>query len=140
MIPLLCHLLGDYFIQSDWMAIRKTKRSWICAVHVLLYTSVFAGAMALGLLRWSVPALMVVYATHFLIDRFYLSRYICYAKNFMAPKSWWYSWEDGKMTGYLIGDHAKDPRCKPAFIAVWLMIITDNSMHIAFNYFALRHL
>jgi len=31
------HLIGDYLIQNDWMALNKKKNSWICLVHVLTY-------------------------------------------------------------------------------------------------------
>ncbi len=96
--------------------------------------------MLTGLLPLKWLALITIYATHYLIDRTYPARYICYVKNFMAPKSWWYAWEDAKATGYLIGERSPDPRHKPAFMAVWLMIIVDNTLHIAINYFALRYL
>ena len=33
---LLCHAVGDYVLQSDWMANTKTKRSVACLVHVLI--------------------------------------------------------------------------------------------------------
>ena len=140
MIALLCHLLGDYFLQSDWMAINKTKHSLPCLLHGLVYTAVFAVAMAAGLLPWSWIALAVIGGTHTLIDRTYPAKYICYVKNFMAPRSWWRPWKDCSATGYLIGDPTKDPVAKPPWMAVWLMIIVDNTLHIAINYFALKHL
>jgi hypothetical protein len=31
------HMIGDYLIQTDWMAAGKKRSSWICAVHVLTY-------------------------------------------------------------------------------------------------------
>ncbi len=30
---LLAHLVGDYLIQSDWMATEKVKRWWPAIVH-----------------------------------------------------------------------------------------------------------
>ncbi|WP_205679869.1 DUF3307 domain-containing protein [Paenarthrobacter ureafaciens] len=30
---LLAHLIGDYLIQSDWMASEKTKRWWPAIAH-----------------------------------------------------------------------------------------------------------
>lgn len=33
----LAHFIGDYLIQSDWMAVGKKKNSWICLVHVVTY-------------------------------------------------------------------------------------------------------
>lgn len=34
---LLAHLVGDYLIQSDWMANEKTKRWWPAWAHALTY-------------------------------------------------------------------------------------------------------
>ena len=31
------HLIGDYILQSDWMATGKKKYWWIAMVHVLFY-------------------------------------------------------------------------------------------------------
>ncbi len=38
---LLCHAIGDYVIQSDWMANEKTKRSLAALAHVLTYAVPF---------------------------------------------------------------------------------------------------
>jgi hypothetical protein len=35
---ILAHLVGDYLIQSDWMANEKTKRWWPAIAHGLTYT------------------------------------------------------------------------------------------------------
>lgn len=61
---LIGHLIGDYLLQNDWMAVNKKKRTWPCLVHVLLYTA------AIGLLTWW-PwwALLIVAVTHFIQDR-----------------------------------------------------------------------
>jgi len=125
-------LLGDYFFQSDYMANEKTKRSWPAVAHVLTYTIPFAGAMALKLLPWSWVALATICVTHFFIDRFRLARYVCYVKNFLAPRGWWYPWAECNGTGY-----HKD---RPPWMTVWLLIITDNTMHLIINYFALKYL
>lgn len=33
----LAHMVGDYLIQSDWMAQEKTKRWWPAIAHALTY-------------------------------------------------------------------------------------------------------
>jgi len=137
MNALLAHILGDYFLQSSWMAMNKTKKTWICAIHVLIYTACFAFFMALGLLSWSWKALAVIGGTHFVIDRLYLARYVGYAKNFLAPASWRFPWSRCRLTGYNMDGWPLDEKATAPFVAVWLMIITDNAMHIAINHFAL---
>jgi len=77
---LLCHLVGDYLLQSDWQAQEKTKSSVPAAAHALSYSLPFL------FITRSLPALAFIILTHFLIDRFRLARYVCWAKNFLAPK------------------------------------------------------
>jgi hypothetical protein len=57
------HLIGDYLIQNDWMAVGKKKRSWICAVHVLAYLVPF---LFCGLSWWQ---LALIGVEHFIQDR-----------------------------------------------------------------------
>lgn len=123
MIQLILHLVGDYITQSHWMASRKTSSTWAAFVHATIYSAPF----------WFIAgykALLAIWATHLLIDRFRLARYIVFAKNMMGwplPK-----WDDCKATGY--------PSAVPAWLAVWLLIIADNTLHLAINYASLRWL
>lgn len=123
---LLAHAVGDYVLQSDWMANEKTKKTTVAFVHAIVYTLPFL------FLTQSPLALAVICVTHALIDRFRLAKYVAYAKNFLAPKSYHYKWEDCSGTGY-----HKD---RPPFLAVWLLIITDNIMHVLINALALTYL
>lgn len=118
---ILAHLVGDYIIQSDWMAAEKTKRSIAAVVHAVTYTVPFL------FLTWSPAALAFIAGTHFVIDRWRLARYVCWAKN--IP---WKPWADCAATGY--------PSDKPAWLAVWLLIIADNTLHLICNAAALRWL
>lgn len=108
---LVAHLVGDYIIQSDWMANEKTKRSFAAAVHAITY------ALPFLFITTGVAALAVIISTHFVIDRWRLARYVCWVKNgCKGPIT---------ATGY-----SED---KPAWLAVWLLIIADNTMHIVIN-------
>jgi hypothetical protein len=126
MEQLILHLFGDYVTQSDWMANEKTKSSIAAGAHALVYAAPFL------LLKPSPLALAVILGTHFFIDRFRLARYVVYAKNWIAPTRYWYAWADCRGTGY----HSD----RPAWLAVWLMIAADNTLHLAINYLALRAL
>ena len=35
---ILAHLVGDYLIQSDWMASEKTKKWWPAIAHGITYS------------------------------------------------------------------------------------------------------
>lgn len=61
---LMGHLIGDYLLQDDWMALNKKRSSFACLVHCLLYTA------AVGLAtRWPLWTIPVIFATHFAQDR-----------------------------------------------------------------------
>ncbi len=122
---LLAHAIGDYVLQSDWMATEKTKESIAASCHALCYSLPFL------IFRPSYLALGAICGTHFIIDRWRLARFVVYAKNFLSPPPW-YSWEECAGTGYF-----KD---RPIFLAVWLLIIADNVMHVLVNGLALKYL
>lgn len=183
---LVIHAVGDYVLQSDWMANTKTTKSVAALAHVVTYTAPFL------LLTQSWMALSFILVTHFVIDRWRLARYVCWVKNFLAPaktiarssinpytteeglttfkdgrglatevgqviknageyllvvslptesnpqlvarpfKKWYYPWSECSATGY-----HKD---RPAWMSVWLMIITDNVFHVICNGFAITYL
>jgi len=124
---LVLHALGDYVIQSDWMANSKTSRSLSCLAHALTYALPF---FLLTTASWA--AVAVIASTHFVIDRWRLAKYVCYAKNFLSPASTWAPWSECSATGY-----HKD---RPAWMSVWLLIIADNVMHVLCNGLALHYL
>lgn len=121
---LLAHAIGDYCLQSDWIANEKTKRSVAALVHVSTYVLPF-----LFITRdWR--ALAFIVGTHFVVDRWRLARYVVWVKNFLAPLRTNRPWDECKATGY--------PPDRPPWISVWLMIIADNIIHVALNGLALQ--
>jgi hypothetical protein len=122
---LILHMLGDYVTQSDWMANEKTKAHLPALAHATVYSVPF-------LLIGSWQAVAVILATHFAIDRWRLARYVAWAKNLPAPWAYRFAWADCTATGY-----HKD---RPAWLAVWLLIACDNTLHLICNLLALRFL
>lgn len=129
---LLCHLWGDYILQSDWMAKGKTIWWAPCLLHVLLYSGTFL------LLHPNWKALAVIALTHYFIDRYRLARLVVFAKNWTpvrlefwlkrgAPILWYHRLT---ATGY--------PEGVPDWMSVWLLIIADNTLHLTINYLALK--
>jgi hypothetical protein len=123
---LLAHLVGDYLLQSHWMANEKTKYWWPAWAHALTYGLPFL------LVTQSPAALVVIVVTHAVIDHYRLARHIVWAKNLLAPKSYRRPWSECSATGY--------PADTPPWLAVWLMIIADNTMHLIINVAAVRYL
>lgn len=127
-LALIAHGWGDYVLQSHWMATTKTSQSRAALAHVAVYGVVFA-----VLVTRSPVALAVIVGTHFFIDRYRLARYVIWAKNFIAPAGpdghRNLPWAQCQATGF-------DPEV-PAFLAVWLLIIVDNILHLSVNATAL---
>lgn len=120
---LVAHAVGDYLLQSHWQATEKTRRSLAAVVHAVCYTLPFL------FLTRSPAALFAIAATHFAIDRWRLARYVVWAKNWLAPVRN-QPWNECTATGY--------PPDVPPWLAVWLMIIADNTLHVVGNGIALR--
>jgi len=120
----VAHMLGDYVVQSDWMAAEKTNHNWPAAAHALSYAACFVP------LTRSLKALAVIGGTHYLIDRYRLAQYIAWAKNQIAPAHHRYRFDQAAPpTGYrpkVYGQHTL------------LMVATDNAIHMAINEYALR--
>jgi len=114
----MAHLVGDYLLQTHWMAVEKTSR-WSAAIaHGLTYTLPFLFATQ------SPAALAVIAGTHIVIDRYRLARHVVWLKNQFAPRSARPVW--GK-------DVAGYPEGTPAWLATWLLIIADNTLHLLIN-------
>jgi len=118
---LLAHMVGDYVIQTDHMAARKTQAHGPAAAHALTYALPFVALTR----RWQ--PLVVIAGTHFVIDRWRLAKHVCWAKNQLAPTDWR---PPHTATGYSAD--------KPDWMAVWLLILADNTLHGLLNHWALR--
>lgn len=144
MNELICHLFGDYIIQNHWMALNKTKSTFVAFVHALTYSLPF---LVLTRNAWS---LAIIFGTHLIIDRFSIA------------KRWPQFWGVGKAGWVLEKIHAFRreiyatnrngifadlelefdrlqplPESAPPFLAVWLTIIVDNTIHLLINHLAL---
>ena len=117
---LLLHGVGDYLIQNDWMALNKKKKGALgflaCLIHCVTYSLPFA-------LIASWPAVLAIFATHFIIDRWKLVDWFLATRNGVFH-----------IKNFGFGEE------RPVVITLWLYIITDNTFHLLCNYAALRWL
>ena len=63
MNPFIAHLVGDFILQNEWMAINKRRSSWTCFVHVVVYMLPF---FLVSISWWQ---FLLIGATHFIQDR-----------------------------------------------------------------------
>lgn len=116
MEQLFCHLIGDYFLQNDWMALNKKKDFRIALLHGFVYTLPFI------FLTRSILALCLIWLTHSIID----------GTNFIGRINQIKNWNFNFKSGY-------DEDTRPIWIWVWLSIIQDNTLHLILNYYIIRY-
>jgi len=151
---LLCHFVGDFWLQTDWMALNKSKNTWNCIVHVLIYTSCFF------ILTLSWKALLFIGITHFILDRWpIIIRRLLWLKNHFPTGDYpCFEWCDStgyfddspyntykvneKREAWIRGNNICNYYGPPRhyFITIWLYIISDNTLHLTCNLFALYFL
>lgn len=138
----LCHFVGDFWLQTDWMAMNKGKKSFNCLVHVLIYTSCFL------FLTLSWKALLFIGVTHFILDRWHviLKRMIWLKNHFPTFK--YPPFEYCDTTGYYddspyntkpVREEQKRVLGQPRLfcVTIWIYIISDNILHLICNLIAL---
>ena len=123
---LLAHLAGDYLLQTNHQANAKTSGWGPALQHAVTYT-----AAHLPVTRDPV-ALLVIGGTHAVIDRYRLAKYVTWLKNQAGPAASRTTLEDLQQTG------TGYPAGTPPWMAVWLMIVADNTIHLLINAAALR--
>ena len=100
-LAIIGHLVGDYLLQNDWMALNKKQRSFPCIVHCLLWT-----AAVCAFSGWiTIPIISVLFLAHFIQDR----------TNVVL---FW-------MTRINRQPQFAQPPCAP-----WSIIVVDNVWHI----------
>jgi hypothetical protein len=117
---LMAHMVGDYVIQSDWMATQKTKSPLVALIHGLTYGIPFLPVVQLA--PWPAYAWLTLTLTHAVIDHFSLARHLVWFKNQLAPYAY--------RPPHTATGHGLD---RPDWLAVWLVIIVDNLVHMAIN-------
>jgi len=136
MLQLILHGIGDYFLQTDKQALGKKNKGlygfMCCLKHCITYSLPF-------LFIGSWLAVLVIFITHFIIDRTNIIAYALAWKNGVKK----YSVDDELKTkteiGYDISNFGFGKE-RPFAITIWLYIICDNLCHIICNYLALRYL
>ncbi len=116
---IVAHLVGDYLLQSHWMATEKGRSHLAAFAHATAYSLPFLFLVPGGLS--GALALALIGGTHFVVDRWRLARFVVWLKNgARGPVT---------ATGY--------PDDVPPWLAVWLLIVADNTIHLLINGFVL---
>ncbi|MDW0111291.1 DUF3307 domain-containing protein [Sporosarcina aquimarina] len=95
------HLIGDYLLQTSWMAAGKATRWAPLLAHCFVYTSVISVAFLIGTEKYPAEVVAIIFISHVILDR----------RRFVA---WWAKTIMGVKNG------------EPA----WLTIMADQVFHI----------
>lgn len=70
LLLLAAHMVGDYILQTDYMAANKLTNTWVRALHVTLYCLPFiAVALVIGTaVQETSWFILAVWVTHFITD------------------------------------------------------------------------
>lgn len=121
MRALLAHLVGDYLLQTQYEAVEKTN-SWLPAfTHAAKYTAAFVP------LTRNPKALALIGGTHMVLDHYRLAKHVNWARNQLAPKAY-------RAVGL---ENMGSPKEVPQGLAMALMFISDNTIHMLINEWAL---
>ena len=119
MEQLIAHMIGDYVIQSDWMANNKTKPGLfglsVAFYHAATYTIPFIFIIQNPI------SLAIIMVSHGLIDHFRL------AAKYTQLRNW--NWQTSN--GF--------PADRPVWLTTWVVILVDNTFHLLINYCAIAY-
>ena len=119
---LLGHLVGDYLLQNDYLALNKSKNSllgWFTAtLHCIIYTL----SICLFMENFDLIWMVTVFFSHFFIDKFSLAEVY---RGFV-----------GKTTfkKFLSGRDMTRPNIIEGSFTTLIYIVTDNTMHLVLMY------
>lgn len=72
---LLGHLAGDYLLQNEWMTLNKSKNTWIGWLAAFVHCIIYTLAVCLFMQNFQPIWMVVVFLTHFPIDKFSLAEH-----------------------------------------------------------------
>lgn len=98
------HLVGDYLLQNDWMAMNKKTSSFHCSVHCATWTVCVLLALFIANEPWPAWTALPLFLSHYAQDR---TRIINWYMDTMGQKSF-----------------AQPP------MGPWSVIVVDNVFHI----------
>lgn len=128
---LLGHLVGDYLLQNEFLALNKSKNTrigWLAAfVHCVLYTM----AVCLLMLNFDWYWIIVVFLTHFPIDKFGLAEIYMKKVKGYGLRSFIDDISRIDNRKYLDNYHI----LKGGF-TTFIYAVTDNTMHLLLMYLA----
>jgi hypothetical protein len=125
---ILAHFIGDYWLQSSWMALNKTSQWWPAIAHGLMYTVPYAILVVwlTGISVAGAVALLTIGGTHALIDHYRWAKIIGWLRNKLAPRVEHLGFREAM-------DNNGSDATTPIWLSSMLLYINDNTLHLVIN-------
>lgn len=139
---LLGHLLGDYLLQNEWMAMNKSKNTWIGWLSAFIHCILYTFAVCLFMENFQPIWIAVVFLSHFPIDKFALAeKYMHYIKGKGMKDYVLKDLRDTETQGLIYAPRPpkhelnRYDMLEGGFTSI-VYTITDNSIHLIIMYIA----
>lgn len=127
---LICHLIGDFWLQTPWMANNKFKENLPAAIHAFLYSIPFLFAFNL-----SATAYWTILLTHYVIDRYSVGSKLIWLKNYIVDQFFFFEPQpDYKDT--LLGMSKETPLA----VSFGVYVAAENVLHLIINALSIAYL
>lgn len=125
------HLIGDYFLQNRWMAMKKGGATWPAIVHCVLYTIAIC-----CFTQFNYEWFLFVSITHFLVDRFSLADHYLRLIGSRSLHDFMINGQNDIPENY---NKENYHALRGAFTAL-VYLITDNTLHLLSMYYMYPYL
>lgn len=115
LLAIIGHLVGDYLLQNDWMALNKKKPAPRYAIHCATHAALWTAAVCGFASWWDWRVALALFLAHYWQDR-------------TNVVHWWMT-RVNRQAQFVSGP------CAP-----WSIIVVDNVWHIVTLYIAARFL
>jgi len=133
---LLGHLLGDYLLQNEDMALNKSKNTLVGWYFAIIHCYIYTLAVCVFMWNFDFIWIIAVFLSHFPIDKFGLAeKYMKYVKGsslrqYIDTVNW--------TAERAPDDFTKGHQMLTGGFRAFVYAVTDNSMHLILMYLAYK--
>lgn len=132
---LLGHLVGDYLLQNEWMAINKSKNTWIGWSAALLHCMIYTWTICIFMQNFDLIWWVAVFLSHFPIDKFALGEKYMKLKGSSLRK---YIDDVNTSTSKFYVDTGTGEKIITGGFRAVVYAVTDNTMHLVLMFIAYK--
>jgi hypothetical protein len=124
----LGHLLGDYLLQTEEMALNKSKNTKLGWYYAILHCVIYTASVCVIMQNFDLIWIIVVFLSHFPIDKFSLGEYYMHYIKGYGMKQYIDDVNNSAKWAYL-NNTPGNQMLKGGFTA-YVYAMTDNTIHL----------